>query len=61
MDGVDGFMREYGLSCAAAVKRFRIGVPATTEHASKFDSGGSGLNAKHVAATVQVCLNRFAC
>ena len=48
---VEQFMREYGLTCAAAVKRLvTVGVPATIEHG---EASGEQNSAKTVAETVQ--------
>ncbi|KAI1321439.1 hypothetical protein EDD11_005130 [Mortierella claussenii] len=52
---LENFMKEYNLDCPAAVKRIRIGVPATVE----FGDGGTSdepnghRTAKYVAETVQ--------
>ncbi|KAL0140013.1 VPS28 protein-domain-containing protein [Mucor lusitanicus] len=45
VDNLEAFMNDYKLSCPAAVNRFKIGVPATYEHAI-------GDNTKDVAQSV---------
>ncbi|KAI9313151.1 vacuolar protein sorting-associated [Dichotomocladium elegans] len=49
---LESFMNEYKLTCPAAINRFKIGVPATYEHAvgdNKLDTSKSG---KYIAETV---------
>jgi ESCRT-I complex subunit VPS28 len=47
------------MNCPAAINRFRIGVPATIEHATASDLE-TGKSAKYVAETVQVvCSGRL--
>ncbi|KAI8581027.1 hypothetical protein K450DRAFT_234285 [Umbelopsis ramanniana AG] len=50
---LESFMAKYKLSCPAAVIRFKIGVPATYEHAIGDPSKDTGKSAKYVAEVVQ--------
>ncbi|KAF7731693.1 Vacuolar protein-sorting-associated protein 28 [Apophysomyces ossiformis] len=49
---LETFMNDYKLSCPAAVNRFKIGVPATYEHAVGHNTNDVGNSAKHVADIV---------
>ncbi|KAG0180260.1 hypothetical protein DFQ29_000994 [Apophysomyces sp. BC1021] len=49
---LETFMNDYKLTCPAAVNRFRIGVPATYEHAVGASTNDVGNSAKHVADIV---------
>ncbi|KAI8877201.1 ESCRT-1 complex, Vps28 subunit [Backusella circina FSU 941] len=49
---LETFMTEYKLSCPAAVNRFKIGVPATYEHAVGDSKNDVGKSAKYIADTV---------
>lgn len=44
----------YKLSCPAAVNRFKIGVPATYEHAIGDNKNDVGKSAKYIAESVLV-------
>ncbi|KAI8146541.1 vacuolar protein sorting-associated [Fennellomyces sp. T-0311] len=48
---LETFMNDYKLTCPAAVNRFKIGVPATYEHAVG-DKQDVGKSAKYIAETV---------
>ncbi|KAG0000836.1 hypothetical protein BGZ80_006222 [Entomortierella chlamydospora] len=51
---LEKFMKEYNLDCPAAVKRIKIGVPATVEFGDGASNEGNGhRNFKYVAETVQ--------
>ncbi|KAI8384124.1 VPS28 protein-domain-containing protein [Blakeslea trispora] len=52
VDNLETFMNEYKLSCPAAVNRFKIGVPATYEHAIDDKQKEVGKAAKYIAETV---------
>lgn len=55
---VRDFVSKYNLHCPAAIHRLvEVGVPATIEHTSR--PASSDTIAKHVAETVQVCLNSY--
>jgi ESCRT-I complex subunit VPS28 len=47
------------LSCPAAVNRFKIGVPATYEHAVGDNKNDVGKSAKYIADTVSVSLGDY--
>ncbi|KAI8369583.1 vacuolar protein sorting-associated [Radiomyces spectabilis] len=49
---LDTFMDDYKLTCPAAVNRFKIGVPATYEHAVGDNSNDVGRSAKYIAESV---------
>jgi len=49
---LDSFMNDYKLSCPAAVNRFKIGVPATYEHAIGDNKNDMAKSAKYIAETV---------
>jgi len=49
---LEGFMKEYKLSCPAALSRLQIGVPATVEHGG-LNEGDQRKTAMYVAETVQ--------
>ncbi|KAF8981687.1 hypothetical protein BGZ46_002409 [Entomortierella lignicola] len=51
---LENFMKEYNLDCPAAVKRIKIGVPATVEFGDGVSSETNGhRTAKYVAETVK--------
>ncbi|KAG0325102.1 hypothetical protein BGZ99_001068 [Dissophora globulifera] len=51
---LEKFMKEYNLDCPAAVKRIKIGVPATVEFGGGVSNEANGhKTAKYVAETVQ--------
>ncbi|KAG2221564.1 hypothetical protein INT45_002578 [Circinella minor] len=49
---LETFMNDYKLTCPAAVNRFKIGVPATYEHAVNDNKQDVGKSAKYIAETV---------
>ncbi|SAL99977.1 hypothetical protein [Absidia glauca] len=49
---LETFMNDYKLTCPAAVNRFKIGVPATYEHAVEESNGNRGKATLYVAETV---------
>ncbi|EIE92275.1 hypothetical protein RO3G_17082 [Rhizopus delemar RA 99-880] len=49
---LESFMNDYKLSCPAAVSRFKIGVPATYEHAIGDNKNDVGKSAKYIAESV---------
>lgn len=49
---LETFMNDYKLTCPAAVNRFKIGVPATYEHAIGDNSKDVGKSAKYIAESV---------
>ncbi|KAG1459091.1 hypothetical protein G6F56_006240 [Rhizopus delemar] len=49
---LESFMSDYKLSCPAAVNRFKIGVPATYEHAIGDNKNDVGKSAKYIAESV---------
>lgn len=52
VSNLETFMDDYKLSCPAAVNRFKIGVPATYEHAVGDNKQDVGKSAKYIAESV---------
>ncbi|KAI7885351.1 vacuolar protein sorting-associated [Lichtheimia hyalospora FSU 10163] len=52
VNNLETFMDDYKLSCPAAVNRFKIGVPATYEHAVGDNKQDVGKSAKYIAESV---------
>ncbi|KAI7864930.1 vacuolar protein sorting-associated [Spinellus fusiger] len=52
VQSLEVFMNDYKLTCPAAVNRFKIGVPATYEHAIGSHHNDMGKSAKYIAESV---------